>query len=313
MRKVVFQLSLSVLLLFFFAANVDWNEMGLAFSGLRLHFYIISALTALLGPIILAGKYNLLTSHTTLDIPFTRLMAINYIARFYALFLPTALGPEAVRWYKITKNKEGKSFFLASTIVERIFFLLLLFICGSVPLFFSREPAIQRLAAKLWPLLAVMGAGFVLVLVYFLYQPLHRAFKRFIVKKLRLANGSRLHEFLDNFSVQNASSKVLGILFLLTVVWQLSFLIRMYFIFVSLGLPFGFWDVTWMGSLVLLLQIIPVSFAGIGVREGAFSFLFSLHGIQSEPGVVVGILFFSQMLILCFVGWLCQLFERHLQ
>jgi hypothetical protein len=247
---------------------------------------------------------------SNLEASYFRLVIINYIAEFYALLIPTALGPEAVRWYKITKNKEGKSLFFASTIVERIFFLLVLFVCGSVPLFLSQEPAIQKFAIKLWPLLAGLSAVFVFVLAYFFCPALHEKIKTFINQKLRLAPGSWLNRFLDKFSLPNASSRVVGILFLLTVVWQLSFLIRMYFLFVALGLPFGFWDVTWMGSLVLLLQILPISFAGLGVREGAFAFLFSIQGVEAEAGVVVGMLFFSQMLILSFIGFICQIFEK---
>lgn len=309
MRKFILQLCVSALLIGFFTTKVDWAEIRLAFSGIVVWFYLYSVLATLIGPIIRSGKYYLLILNTKLGLPYLRLIVINYIAEFYALFIPTVLGPEAVRWYKITKNKEGKSFFLASTIVERIFFLLVLFICGSAPLFFSQEPAIQHLAAKLWPLLAGLGAGFVLVLVYFLYQPLHRAFKTLIIEKVRLAEGSRLHAFLNSFSLQNASPRVIFMLFLLTILWQVSFLIRMYFLFVSLGLPFGFWEVTWMSSLVLLLQILPITFAGLGIREGAYGFLFSVQGASAESGAVVGLLFFSQMLVLSFIGWICQLYE----
>ena len=65
-----------------------------------------------------------------------------------------------------------------------------------------------------------------------------------------------------------------------------------------------------MGSLVLLLQTIPVSFAGIGVREGAYAYLFTVFGLAPEKGVLIGIVFFSQMLILAGIGGLLELFEH---
>ena len=61
-----------------------------------------------------------------------------------------------------------------------------------------------------------------------------------------------------------------------------------------------------MGSLVLLLQMLPLSFAGIGIREGAYAYLFSLYGLAPEAGVLIGLLFFSQMLILAGLGGVLQ-------
>ncbi len=307
MRKVFFQLSVSLLLLAYFAAWIDWPAIVAAFKEINIALYLVSTLAAISCPVIVSGKYQLLIRRTSLDLPFPRLVAINFIARFYALFLPSALGPEAVRWYKITKNKAGKTFFLASTIVERVFFILLLFLCGSVPLFFVHETAVQHMAARLWPFLAVITSGFALILAYFLWPAFQQKIKAFLIRRFNLSRDSRQKKFLDDFSLKNSSLNVVCGLFLYTLVWQAAFLLRMYFIFVSLDLPFSFWDAAWMGSLVMLLQTIPVSFAGLGVREGAYSFLFSLQGVAPELGGLVGLLFFSQMLILSLIGWICEI------
>ena len=69
-------------------------------------------------------------------------------------------------------------------------------------------------------------------------------------------------------------------------------------------------DVTWMGSLVLLLQVLPVSFAGIGVREGAYAYLFTLFDMAPEKGILIGVLFFTQMLVFAIIGALLTLLEK---
>ncbi|HDQ41913.1 MAG TPA: flippase-like domain-containing protein [Desulfonatronum sp.] len=313
MVKLFLKIGVSLFLLAFFAIRADLEAMSAAFTGIQPAWYILSLLAALSGPLIMSGKYRLLIARTSLDLPFFRLVAVNFIARFYALFLPSALGPEAVRWYKITKNKKGKSFFLAATIVERLFFLLSLFACGAIPLLLAPDPTVQTLAARLWPALAITSLGFMLALTYFFWPGLQRVMQHRVITMLRLSQESKVRIFLGNFSLKNLSLRIVGMLLAYTLLWQASFLARMYFLFLALDLPFGFLDVTWMGSLVMLLQVVPVSFGGLGVREGAFAYLFTLHGVQTEAGVVVGMLFFSQMLILCFVGWLCQLFEGYFE
>lgn len=76
-------------------------------------------------------------------------------------------------------------------------------------------------------------------------------------------------------------------------------------------LPFGLIDAAWMGSLVLLLQVMPVSIAGIGIREGAYAYLFALCGLPSEKGVLIGILFFTQMLIVALIGGILEIIENN--
>jgi hypothetical protein len=61
---------------------------------------------------------------------------------------------------------------------------------------------------------------------------------------------------------------------------------------------------------VLLLQTLPISFAGIGLREGAYAYLLTLYGLPPEKGVLIGILFFSQMLIMAFVGGVFELTDK---
>ncbi|MFO7728887.1 MAG: lysylphosphatidylglycerol synthase transmembrane domain-containing protein [Desulfonatronovibrio sp.] len=310
MRKVFFQICLSVLLLGYFALRVNWGELAAAFIGINAGFYLLSTLATLMALVLVSFKYRLLIAHTSLDLPFSRLVAINFITKFYALFLPSALGPEAVRWYKITRNKKGKAFFLASTIVERLLFILVLFACGSIPLFFTGHPDVKDLADRLWPVLAAASAGLLCVLAYFLWPAFQQKARTFLMKTLDLSEDSRLKAFLDNFSLKNSTPEIFGKLLFYSLVWQLFFLIRIYFLFESLDLPFTFQDATWMGSLVMLLQVLPVTFSGLGIREGAYAFLFSLQGVSAEAGVVVGLLFFSQMLVLSLIGWALQLIEK---
>jgi hypothetical protein len=95
----------------------------------------------------------------------------------------------------------------------------------------------------------------------------------------------------------------------LSIGWHIFFLVRTYLLFLSLSLPLGFMDVAWMSSLAFLLQILPVSLAGLGVREGAFAYMFTKIGLPPEQGVAVGLLFFSQFLLLAAIGGVLEFLE----
>jgi len=89
-----------------------------------------------------------------------------------------------------------------------------------------------------------------------------------------------------------------GIAFL----WHLTYLLRVYFLFTAVTVDIDIFQLCWMASLVLFLQILPISLNGIGLREGAYAYLFNLAGMPVEKGVLIGILFFTQMIIASTIG-----------
>ena len=311
MIKLLFKIAISSLLLFYLIVKFDWSVAGNAFAQIDISLFIISTIIALFCPVFLAVKYRFLIKNTSLSLSIPRLVAINYISRFYALFLPSALGPEAVRWYKVTKNKQGKSFFLASTIFERLIFLLILLLFGTIPLFLNSDNAqIAILRQRITPLLSISFLFLTTGLVFFFVPELKNKFVQYIKNRFTVLKNSKTDQFLTNFEIKQNIKLVIGPLLTLSLLWQFFFLARMFFLFLSLNLPMTFMDVTWMGSMVLLLQVLPVSFAGIGVREGAYAYLFTLFNMAPEKGILIGVLFFTQMLFFAIVGAFLTLIEK---
>ncbi|MDY6986976.1 MAG: lysylphosphatidylglycerol synthase transmembrane domain-containing protein [Thermodesulfobacteriota bacterium] len=311
MAKYILRIATSCLLFAYIAFKVDWGTVASAFKLIRPDFYFLSTLVALICPVVMASKYHVMTKGTQIELSILRLTAINYISRFYAVFLPTALGPELVRWYKVTQNKRGRSFFLASTILERILFLLVLLAFGSIPLLgFTFNQNITLFTHQLAPILT--SALFVLIggLVFFFFPNAQRKLKQLTKKSLNIQEDSGVGRFLAEFELKHSVLSVVGPLFALTLLWQLFFVVRMLLLFWSLEIGVTLIDVAWMGSLVMLLQVLPITFAGLGVREGAYAYLFALYGFEAEKGVVLGMLFFSQMLIFASVGAILNVIER---
>lgn len=308
--KSILRIAVSSLLIIYLLLEIDWHVIGSAFLQINASIYILSTLIALICPVFSALKYRQLIKDTSISLSVPRLIAINYISRFYALLIPSALGPEAVRWYKVTKNRQGRSFFLASTMLERIFFLLTLLAFGAVPLFFYSENH-QIIAARhqLAPLLITAFLLLTCGLIFFIFPGAQKKLNQLILKYFPALKQTKLDQFLKNFEVKQSMRSLAGPLLALSLLWQFFFIARMFFLFLSLHLPLTFIDVTWMGSLVLLLQVLPISFAGIGVREGAYAYLFTLFNLPPEKGVLIGILFFTQMLVFSAIGAVLNLFE----
>ncbi|MEE9232273.1 MAG: lysylphosphatidylglycerol synthase domain-containing protein [Nitrospirales bacterium] len=153
--------------------------------------------------------------------------------------------------------------------------------------------------------------GLIMVAFSYFISPSLQSSLRGLIERLLRSKGKwqRINSFFENFSLENTSVSLYGSILSIGLLWQLLFLGRMFLLFHALLLPLGFIDVVWMSSLVLLLQILPISLGGIGVREGAYAYLFTLLNLPPEQGVLIGILFFSQMLLFALIGGILELLE----
>ncbi|MFC1812823.1 lysylphosphatidylglycerol synthase transmembrane domain-containing protein [Thermodesulfobacteriota bacterium] len=309
--RIIFRLLVSCLLFGYLAFWVNWTVLIEAFQTIDLNLYLISTLFALSTTISISAKFYVLIKNTTIARSFFSMVKINFISRFYGLFLPSSVGKATARWYLITENKKGRSFFLAATIFERTTFILTLLVFCSIALFvYSYHPFVIRMKSYLWPAILLLFAVTLFVMTYLLHPALHYRVKIFIgAMAKRYDKLEAVEKFVENFSLKNRSGTLLGTLLTISIIWYILFIFRMYFIFQSLAVPIPFHDIVWMCSLVLLIQMIPVSFAGIGVREGAYAFLLTTSNLPAERGVLIGILFFSQMLIFAVVGGFFELLK----
>lgn len=305
-KKLNFFLRLLISSLFigFLFLKVDWKLLSLSFKQIEFTYYAISTLFVLISSCLIAFKYYLLISGSSISMPYLNIFKINFISRFYGLFLPTAIAPGLVRWYKVTRNKKGRIFFFASTVFERLTFILILILCGFLPLFFySEQTGIVLLRARIFAVATLSLLIVCISLSYYFISFIRNIINSFVCRALKWKwSLLDIETYISHFSLKTTDASVLFYILGLSILWQIFFLIRIFFLFKSAVLPLDFIDVAWIGSLVLLLQILPISFAGLGVREGAYAYLVTLFNLSPEKGVLIGILFFSQSIILAAIG-----------
>ncbi len=307
--KITIRLCISSFFLAYLSVMLDWALVFSAFKEIDLYLYTASFVLCLVSSFFVPCKYHLLIRGTSISHSIPSLIKINFISKFYSIFLPSALGPMVVQWYKVTRNQRDRSFFLAVTVFERMVFLLILLLFGLIPLFFySSNSEIAILRGRILPIIAVSLILVCFSIAYFVI-PHIRIFFNSIIDRImaKCWRDIDIQLFLKNFSLNKPGVPLYVFIFILTVILQFFFLGQLFLLCKSALLPLNFVDIAWIGSLVLLLQTLPVSFAGIGIREGAYAYLFTIFNLSPEKGVLIGILFFSQMLIVAIIGGVFEL------
>lgn len=311
MKKKAFQIILSLMFVIFISSKVDISSLRTSLHNVQIKYLILSTVAALFGPVLLAAKYKVLIKKTSLDTSLKRIICINYISRFLALFIPTAVAQTGIRWYKISKDKEDKLAFFHVLVNERLSFIWVLFVAGSVPLSFNHNQHVNNLLSTIFPTIILGYVVLILVTMYLFFNKVKSKINYFLLRLMPNIMLSVVEKIKSKISsqIQYPLATYVFLLFL-SIGWQIVFVARLYFIFIALNLPFTFLDTAWMGSFILFLQILPVTFAGLGLREGVLGALVTFYGIPMEVGVTAGILFFTQMLMLAGVGWILMLLER---
>jgi glycosyltransferase 2 family protein len=64
----------------------------------------------------------------------------------------------------------------------------------------------------------------------------------------------------------------------------------------------------WVQAAILLLRLLPITFANLGVREGLLVFVLALYGVAPGEAIALGLLLFSRYLAIAAIGAVYQCF-----
>ena len=222
--------------------------------------------------------------------PFLRVLTINLALRFYTMVLPRAV-VTGIRWHRYRRLCSGD----LSLVLVSIEASLALAVAALATFVFI---GMERSAAVTAELKLLIG-GFSLasccaMFLIFLFPAagVLPPIERFAASRRRLqpvaraigrwrAAALQLHLPRPSVFVPVLVAGVAG---------HLLFLGGGYLLFLSLSSDISFVAVAWVRSAVFLLVSVPVSVAGIGVRELGFVSLFGLYGMPAEEAIAYSLL-----------------------
>jgi len=311
--KPIIKIAISAAFIAAVISKVDLQAILSALAAISPVYYWASFFLLLLNSLVLAGKFRLLLVPSGIQQSLAALFRINLLCRFYAFFLTPAVGQGLVRWLTTTKAKDDRGRFITVMALERASFLFVLCLVVLLLQLALASPETDRLRPLVIPLalggLAATGA----ILTYLFSPRVNAAFNALIgripkLNALPFAGRIARPDHFVNFYLSRLS--VLAVCLAVALLWHLVYLLRVYLLATAIDTPLDFLQLGWMASIVLLLQMIPITLNGIGLRESAYAFLFSLASLPAEKGVLLGLLFLTQMLIVAAIGGIVAFFER---
>jgi uncharacterized protein (TIRG00374 family) len=261
-----------------------------------------------LGYVISTVRWQRLLIAEGIRLPLWRLTLLYFEAAFFNLFLPTLIGGDIVRGYAIFRMTRGHAASLASIVVDRLSGFAALVAIALVTLGLAhgevRDPQVAGMILG-------VAAAFILTIALLLNaRVMERALR--LLRVVGLARfQSRFQGLVEAIHRYRGHRRALGHAFFLSGLIQALIIVTYYLIGagLNLGVPIAYFFL--YVPLIIFLAMLPVSVAGLGVREGSAIFFFAKVGVDSATALSMSLAWFSVSLIVCSLGGLAFLLHSH--
>ena len=305
---LVGRVTVSAVLLGYCFYIVDVDSLLAMASSIDLRLFLLAFFINILGTVLCKALlvWKLLSANYSVSI--LKVFCINLALRFYTIFLPRA-AVAGIRWYKYSaiSNSSGSLVLLSFEALVTFFVLAL----GGFAFSLASDDFENSLSVQLAFFALSLTILAVIVLLFFLPVKLIKSFTdtflfrgRFLsrLKKHILTWAETAQEMkllkLDNLAVIVASS--LSSYFL--------FLVSSYILLQSLDIAISFIALSMIRSGVLLLAHLPITIAGLGLREIGFVGFFGLYGLGADSALAFAVASFMLQIGISMMGAIVELY-----
>ena len=262
-----------------------------------------------LGYIISIVRWQCLLRAEGIHLDLWRLGLVYFEGAFFNLFLPTVIGGDIVRGYLIYKMTSGHDASIASILVDRLagFAALMLIAVTALTLAYGTLNDPQVALAILTVVACFTGVMLVLLNRWLTTRV------SAVLSVIGLARfQTKLHGLVDALQRYRRHRRALAQAFLLSALLQALIIVTYYFIGVGLhlGVPLLYFFL--FVPLITALSMLPVSVAGLGVREGGVIYFFGKVGVDAATALGMSLVWFSLTLLVSSLGGLAFLVDAHI-
>ena len=282
------RVGISLILLWLIYQHID-------FSRLRYHFIhgdmiLLPAIYLLLytNTVLNCVRWGLFLKADGLPTPLRKLVPSLLIAGFLNTFLPSTIGGDFYRVYDLSDKFTKTANALASVIASRLTGYMALTIIGIVFAFWG-VTHLPHHGLVFLPMAAFLALGAALWLFF------QQRLLRFILHLTRLDRIEKINRFVEKFLTVFAIYKKHPGTFIqalgLGLVFQMVAIFCIYLMARFLGLHTLFFHFCVFVPMISLIEMIPVTIFGLGLRDGAYVFFFSGIGMVKEDALSIALFY----------------------
>jgi glycosyltransferase 2 family protein len=257
--------------------------------------------------LVAAWRMRLLTDQQNLRLSLPEIFEIGTTSTFYGLILPGTLSGGLIRWYKLARQGNAVGA-LAALTWDRLADTAAVAAVGLIAWTLCRPSVAHAvvgpgLLGVTMGLVALYLAGFSRTVGNLVLGPVEA-----VARRLR---EGWLHGKLEAVAAAARSYHGLGAAFtakvsLFSLAVQVAGSLEFFILAQALGAPAGLAEVTWARACYTLILLLPITFAGLGAREGVLLVLLAPYGVTGADAVALSFIQLGWTLVLALLGGLFE-------
>src|SRR5213083_731347 len=314
MKKILvtlFQLTVTIAVLYWVYHDPNRRaQMAEAIRDAQYHWIVFGILAYVVVEIAAAFRWHVLLKVQDIHLSFLRLSGLFLIGMFYNQFLPGGTGGEIMKsYYLLKETPDKKAGALLAVVFDRFIGLVaLVAITGALISlrfdFLSQTLETRRL---LWLLLVLLGGSIGVLLSTFVitgFNLVHSLPKKFPGREKLIEISAAYHLYAHHWP---ATLVAFGASIVAHLATFATFLCAAY----ALGAAVPLLDFFAVMPVERTISALPISFAGIGLREKILQIMLNgLCGVPEAKAILIGSLSFLIILVCCLPGAVVYLFYR---
>lgn len=296
--NVILKILVSGSLLYLLFRGMDMEGFLKTVKGIDLKAVALLIFLYLIVQITAAYRWSILLKNS-MNISYPKLISIYLVGMFFNNFMPSMIGGDIAKGYYLYKasGKGGAS--VASLFMDRYSGFTALMAITFVAAIIG-YPLVKGTIVPL--LLAVLIGAYLIASLVLWIESLH-GWALNILGRLKLFGlNEKIDSLYQSIMEYKGSYGILSKAFLLSLIVQSVVIISYYALARGLGmaLPFGYFFL--LIPLTTAVAMIPISLSGLGIREGAFVFLFTKVGATQTEALSLSLLWFFITVFVNLIG-----------
>lgn len=281
-------------ILFFIARKVGAKNLWETLRAAHLQYFVAAILSYFVVQGLSAYRWYVLLKPLGLKIGYAKILSLYFLGMYFNLFLPTAIGGDAVRIYYLHKEAKRLSHSTASVFLDRDLGMGALLIMATIVAGFAGT-SINGVA--LAPIFVLISVAFILANLAIFYRPSYNLLHRVLSLTKMKSVDDKVESLFNSVNAYRGQGKVLTIALILSLIIQVGGVYSNILVAKSIGLQTanGWYDFLVFIPAISLISMNPISVAGTGWREYSYKVLFESVGATEPQAVALGLLWLGVM------------------
>ena len=299
--------AISLLLLAVLLTRIDLSQLADTLGGVSFGMLAVAVVVFLICNMVNIYKWRLIIRTQGPRISYFYLTTLYYMGLFFNNFLPTNIGGDVVKIWKLSRVTGQGHDALSSVVIDRAGSTLGILLLAVVPALFRLSLLGPRVAGAIFAMFLVA-----VLLVAFLSS--ERAVLRLGRFRLFRIDPFGLRRHLKSFYYSLYQFRDHKLTLVMVMLWSLIYqalhVLTVYFVALALGIDLPMIYYFLFIPVVMAVALIPLSLNGLGMREGAWVLLFGQVGLSSAEAFSMSILSFLVVSVVSLAGGVFYLFDR---